>query len=305
MEDRVPQDDRMRYEHHIKAWRARVDSELGHRLPSPETKPNKLHEAMRYSVLNGGKRLRPLLVYATGFAIGASHEALDAPACAVELIHAYSLVHDDLPAMDNDDLRRGRPTCHKIYGDAMAILAGDALQALAFSLLTCNINQLQASSALEMTRVLAAASGSYGMAGGQAMDLDAVGKSLNLTELETMHQHNTGDLIRASIKLGALCQPNIDPDKLEQFDQFGRCIGLAFQIQDDILDIESTTETLGKAQGADRALNKPTYPALLGLETAKQMAQDLCKEGLNNLIDLDERTDPLRELSSYIVQREH
>lgn len=295
----MPQEDR------LQIWRARVDSELDHRLPSPDTTPNKLHEAMRYAVLNGGKRVRPLLVYATGIAVGASHEALDAPACAVELIHAYSLVHDDLPAMDNDDLRRGRPTCHRIYGDAMAILAGDALQALAFSLLTCNVKKLNATSALEMTRVLAAASGSYGMAGGQAMDLDAVGKSLNLTELETMHQHKTGDLIRASIKLGALCQPNINPAQLEQLDQFGRCIGLAFQIQDDILDIESSTETLGKVQGADRALNKPTYPALLGLETAKQMARDLCKEGLNSLMDMDERTDPLRELSSYIVQREH
>lgn len=290
----------------IQFWRKRVDQALEKWLPTESTIPERLHEAMRYAVLNGGKRIRPILSYAAGHAVGVPLATLDAPACAVELIHAYSLVHDDLPAMDDDDLRRGKPTCHKAYDEATAILTGDALQALAFHVLAHGLaSKIPAEQRLEMLDTLAIASGSRGMAGGQAIDLAAVGKTLNVAELENMHVHKTGALIRASIKLGALCQPDIETEILKKLDHYAKCIGLAFQIQDDILDVEGDTEILGKTQGADQALNKPTYPALLGLESAKQMASELHQDAISSLKDLGRSADPLRWLADYIIQRQH
>jgi farnesyl diphosphate synthase len=260
---------------------------------------------MRYTVFNGGKRVRPVLTYAAGQAAGAEAPLLDAPACAVELIHAYSLVHDDLPAMDDDDLRRGQPTLHRAYDEATAILAGDALQTLAFQVLSSqNDTALPARQRLEMIQTLALASGSRGMVGGQAIDLAAVGQDLNIAELENMHIHKTGALIRASVKLGALCRPNIEPEPLKALDHYAKCIGLAFQIQDDILDVVGDTRTLGKAQGADQARDKPTYPALLGLDGARQRAQELVDDALASLQDWDASAEPLRFIAGYIIQRD-
>ncbi len=286
-------------------WQKRVNQALARYLPADTTLPERLHQAMRYAVLNGGKRIRPVLTYAAGHALGVPLANLDAPACAVELIHAYSLVHDDLPAMDDDDLRRGKPTCHKAFDEATAILAGDALQALAFQVLAHGQTHIPAEQRLQMLDALAIASGSRGMAGGQAIDLDSVGKTLNVAELENMHVHKTGALIRASVKLGALCQMNIDSVTLKNLDHYAKCIGLAFQIQDDILDVEGDTETLGKMQGADQALNKPTYPALVGLDSARQMAHELHEDALNSLADMGENAEPLRWLADYIIQRTH
>ncbi len=224
----------------------------------------------------------------------------------MELIHAYSLVHDDLPAMDDDDLRRGKPTVHKAFDEATAILAGDALQSLAFELLShAPMAGLEPGHRLNMVEELARASGSRGMCGGQAIDIAAAGRELSLVELENMHIHKTGALLRASIKLGALCQAQHNSGALEQLDHFGKCIGLAFQIQDDILDITATTEELGKAQGADAARNKPTYPALLGLDGARERAAELYDQALESLRDFDERAQPLRDLAGFIVQRRH
>ena len=289
----------------IQFWRKRADQALEKYLPAEITLPERLHQAMRYAVLNGGKRIRPILTYAAGHAVDVPLANLDAPACAVELIHAYSLVHDDLPAMDDDDLRRGKPTCHKAFDEATAILAGDALQALAFQVLAHGHTAIPAEQRLQMLDTLAIASGSRGMAGGQAIDLASVGKTLNVAELESMHVHKTGALIRASVQLGALCQPNVQPATLKKLDHYAKCIGLAFQIQDDILDVEGDTETLGKTQGADQALNKPTYPALLGLENARQMARELHQDALASLEDLGEKAEPLCWLADYIVQRSH
>jgi len=285
----------------------RVDQHLNHWLPDPNGPEARLQEAMRYSVIGGGgKRVRPVLVYAAGKALGLNPEELDACACAVEIIHAYSLIHDDLPAMDDDDLRRGRPTCHKAYDDATAILAGDALQALAFEVLaTDKAMQVSAESRIRMIQLLARASGSIGMAGGQAIDLGAVGKDLKLEELENMHLLKTGALIRASVLLGAMCSPDIEEKKLDALDTYARCVGLAFQIHDDVLDVTADTETLGKPQGSDEEQNKPTYPALLGLEGAKQRALDLHSQALEALEIFDDSADVLRKLSAYIVERRH
>jgi geranylgeranyl pyrophosphate synthase len=214
---------------------------------------------MRYAVLGGGKRVRPVLVFAAGAAVGAADARLDAPACAVELIHAYSLVHDDLPAMDDDDLRRGRPSCHRAFDEATAILTGDALQTLAFQILA-QATEPDAAVRLRMIATLALASGSRGMAGGQAIDLAAVGRELDMVQLEDMHIHKTGALIRASVLLGALCTDEFDEPRLERLDRYAKCIGLAFQIQDDILDVVGDTALLGKTAGADTARDKPTYP---------------------------------------------
>jgi farnesyl diphosphate synthase len=287
-------------------WQQRVDTALDRWLPDPKTNPATLHEAMRYSVFNGGKRVRPVLVYAAGQAMGVDEAVLDSPACAVELTHAYSLVHDDLPAMDNDDLRRGQPTCHKAFGDAMAILAGDALQTLAFYALSHGLpDSVPSSHRLEIIDLLAVASGSRGMAGGQAMDLAAVGKELSVAELEDMHIHKTGALIRASVKMGALCSQDHDDNRIGKLDHYAKCIGLAFQIQDDILDVTADTQTLGKTQGADLARDKPTYPALLGLEGARELATELTNDALNTLKGFDERAEPLRALGRYIIERTH
>ena len=288
----------------MQTWQQRVDHALEQCLPNDQTTPTDLHAAMRYSVLNGGKRVRPFLVYATGAAVAADDTALDVTACSVELIHAYSLIHDDLPAMDDDDLRRGKPTCHRAFTEATAILAGDALQALTFHLLAHYLpTAIPAQQRIDMLDLLAVASGSRGMAGGQAIDLASVGKQLTIAELENMHIHKTGALIRASVKMGAMCKPDIDPMLLGKLDHYAKCIGLAFQIQDDILDEIADTETLGKPQGADKALNKPTYPALLGLDESRKMAIDLYEDAIHSLIGFDSQADPLRWLAKYIVER--
>jgi len=282
----------------------RVEAGLQRFLPAEDTLPARLHQAMRYAVLNGGKRIRPLLVFAAGRASGAEDGALDVTACSVECIHAYSLVHDDLPAMDDDDLRRGKPTCHKIYGEAEAILAGDGLQSLAFSLLAhADMGSVPASRRLQMIALLSQAAGSRGMVGGQSLDLAATGQRLDIAELEDMHIHKTGALIRASVLLGALCAPDLADEKKLALDRYGKYIGLAFQVQDDILDVTGNTEQLGKQTGADRALNKPTYPSLLGLSGARERARELHESALHCLDGLDENADPLRWLSQYIVDR--
>ncbi|HED34986.1 MAG TPA: (2E,6E)-farnesyl diphosphate synthase [Gammaproteobacteria bacterium] len=291
----------------LKAYCERVDRHLNLWLPEPAGPESRLQEAMRYSVIGGGgKRVRPILVYAAGQALSVAPEQLDACACAVEIIHAYSLIHDDLPAMDDDELRRGRPTCHMAFDDATAILAGDALQAFAFEVLASDsAMHSSAGNRIEMIKLLAQASGSVGMAGGQAIDLGAVGKSLSLQQLENMHLLKTGALIRASVLLGAMCSPNIQAAKLEALDTYARCVGLAFQIHDDVLDVTADTETLGKPQGSDEKQNKPTYPALLGLEGATQRAQELHKQAIDALENFDESADILRQLSAYIIERGH
>lgn len=289
----------------VRALQARSETALDRWLPPATLPPTLLHEAMRYSVLGGGKRVRPLLVYFAGEAVGAELEALDAPAVAVELIHAYSLVHDDLPAMDNDDLRRGRPTCHRVFGEAMAILAGDALQAHALHVITqASAGGLTAAQRLAMIDALAGASGSLGMAGGQALDLAAVGRRITLEELENMHLHKTGALIRASVRLGALASASVTEVTLARLDDYARCIGLAFQVQDDILDIEGATETIGKPQGSDAARNKPTYPNLLGLEGAKAVAERLYKDAIGAIEILGAQGENLRAMADYIVRRD-
>ena len=260
---------------------------------------------MRYTALSGGKYVRPLLVYATGSTLDIDPDSMDGPACAVELIHSYSLVHDDLPAMDNDDLRRGKPTCHKAFGEAIAILTGDALQSLAFHILAHDpAITVSPAQRLEMINTLSVATGSLGMAGGQAIDLAAVGQAMNISELEYMHEHKTGALIRASVKLGVLCKASVDAKLAENLDHYARCIGLAFQIRDDILDVEGNTAILGKTQGADIARNKPTYPALLGLDGAKRKAKELHEQALACLEPIGSSAGPLRWISGFIVQRE-
>ena len=295
------------FKNSLKSFCERVDQHLDLWLPKPSGPEARLQEAMRYSVIGGGgKRVRPVLVYAAGKALNIDEDQLDACACAVEIIHAYSLIHDDLPAMDDDDLRRGRPTCHKAFDDATAILAGDALQAFAFEILAADTAlQTSPSNRIEMIKLLAQASGSTGMAGGQAIDLGAVGKALKLEELENMHLLKTGALIRASVLLGAMCSPNVQASKLEALDTYAHCVGLAFQIHDDVLDVTADTETLGKPQGSDIEQNKPTYPALLGLEGAQQRALELHERAIQALEVFDESADILRQLSAYIIERGH
>jgi farnesyl diphosphate synthase len=288
----------------LQVCQARVETALERRLPLENKLPQRLHQAMRYSVLDGGKRMRPCLTYATGHALGLPFDLLDAPACAVEFIHVYSLIHDDLPAMDDDDLRRGKPTCHKAFDEATAILAGDALQALAFYLLAHDpALAVAAEQRLAMVATLARASGAAGMVGGQAIDLGAVGQRLTLPELENMHIHKTGALIRASVKLAALAKPGLEEDALQRLDRYAKCIGLSFQIQDDILDEESDTQTLGKTQGKDRGHAKPTYPALLGMAGAKQKALEMHEAAVAALECFGDEADHLRDLSQYIIER--
>jgi geranylgeranyl pyrophosphate synthase len=285
-------------------FRSRAEQVLDAWLPPAATHPARLHEAMRYAVLNGGKRIRPVLVYATGQALGVPQERLDAPACAVELIHAYSLVHDDLPAMDDDDLRRGQPTCHKAYDEATAILVGDALQTLAFYVLAhAPLEGVEPTARLRMVGTLSLAAGSRGMVGGQAIDLAAVGQQLDVAQLEDMHIHKTGALIRASVLLGALSAADVDMPRFEALDRYAKCIGLAFQIQDDILDVAGDVGETGKAIGADASRNKPTYPAILGMDEAKQLASDLIETALKSLEGFDERADVLRGIAEYVVNR--
>jgi geranylgeranyl diphosphate synthase type II len=259
---------------------------------------------MRYSVTNGGKRVRPLLVYAACEALGGNAEHANGAACAVELIHAYSLVHDDLPAMDDDDLRRGLPTTHKAFDEACAILAGDGLQTLAFSVLTDKqLTPQDPDTRLKMVAALAHAAGPAGMVGGQAIDLGSVGLKLDQTALAFMHRHKTGALIEASVRLGALASGDPTQVQLDSLQIYARAVGLAFQVQDDILDVESDTATLGKRQGADIARDKPTYPALLGLEEAKHYALELRDQALVALRPFDAAAEPLRALARYIVER--
>lgn len=291
---------------YLTACQNRVERALDARLPGENILPQTLHQAMRYSVLDGGKRTRPLLTYATGQALGLSEDALDAQACAVEFIHVYSLIHDDLPAMDNDDLRRGKPTCHKAYDEATAILAGDALQALAFEILANDAAiQVGAEARIKMIAALTRASGSVGMVGGQAIDLGSVGRKLTLPELENMHIHKTGALIRASVNLAALSKSDLDADAAKKLDHYAKCIGLSFQVKDDILDIEADTATLGKTQGKDVDNDKPTYPALLGMAGAKQKALELHEQAVASLSGFGSEADLLRDLSLYIIERSH
>lgn len=291
---------------YLVASQERVEKALDLRLPANNILPKRLHDAMRYSALDGGKRMRPMLTYSVGKALGIAADVLDGPACAVEFIHVYSLIHDDLPAMDDDDLRRGKATSHIQYDEATAILAGDGLQTLAFQVLA-NDDSMQASAAtrIKMIQALAKASGSQGMVGGQAIDLESVGKKLTLPELENMHIHKTGALIRVAVQLATLSQPDLDPAVAAKLGHYAKCIGLSFQVKDDILDEESDTATLGKTQGKDQDNDKPTYPALLGLEGAKEKAQNLHEQALESLADFGPEAGLLRDLSLYIIQRDH
>jgi farnesyl diphosphate synthase len=285
-------------------YQQRVDTALDHWLPPADVNPVRLHQAMRYAVLAPGKRVRPILVYATAAALGIDPQRVDGAACAVEIIHAYSLIHDDLPAMDDDDLRRGRPTCHREFDEATAILAGDSLQALAFYIISHDSAMTpDAAARLQMIEKLSLFSGSRGMAGGQAIDLAAVGKSLNIAELETMHIHKTGALIRTCIQLAALSTDALDDTQLQALDSYAKSIGLSFQVQDDILDVTGDTETLGKTQGADSARNKPTYPSIIGLQASQEKALDLHQNALQALSIFGEEADILRYISAWFVER--
>ena len=264
-----------------------------------------LMKAIRYASLDGGKRIRPLLVYASATAVGAQLENADAPASAVELIHSYSLVHDDLPAMDDDDLRRGKPSVHKAFNEATAILVGDALQSLAFQLLSEANSNLSAQTKLTMIETLSKAAGTEGMTGGQAMDLDAENRSITLDALEGIHRLKTGALIKASVRLGALCNPDTPTNQFKSLNEFANNIGLAFQIQDDILDEISNTETLGKPQGSDRDQSKTTYVSLLGAEKAQMKADELSNTAITLLEGFSSSADALREMAGFIVKRIH
>ena len=288
------------------SWMAHIqqrsEAALDHALPPAGVAPTRLHEAMRYAVLAGGKRVRPLLCHAAGEIFGVAPDLLDTPAVAVELIHAYSLVHDDLPCMDDDVLRRGKPTCHVEYDEATALLVGDALQALAFQLLSARLSAIAPARQLEMLNLLGHAAGSRGMAGGQAIDLGAVGRTLDVSELEFMHIHKTGALIRAAVLLGAHCG-EAEPEALDRLARFANRAGLLFQVVDDILDAEASTATLGKTAGKDAAQNKPTYVNLLGAAQAKAMAADLRQDAHDALAGFGDAARRLHELTDYIVER--
>jgi geranylgeranyl pyrophosphate synthase len=288
----------------VAACQARIERVLDEALRLPDPGTERLRDAMRYSTLGAGKRLRPILVYLTGESFGAPLERLDAPAAAVELIHVYSLVHDDLPAMDDDDLRRGRPTCHRAYDEGTAVLVGDALQALAFSVLANHPMAATSPEArLEMIRVLARAIGTGGMAGGQAVDLEAVGHSLSVAAIENMHRRKTGALIQGSVLLGGLAAGVSGTRELEALASFGSEIGLAFQIQDDILDVEGDPALLGKSTGADAAHAKPTYPSTAGIDASRARALALRDAAIAALEPLGKRAGALAELAHFVVSR--
>jgi farnesyl diphosphate synthase len=282
---------------------AAVEAALARLLPSAQVAPIRLHAAMRYAVLDGGKRLRPLLAFAAGEVSAAPRERLDAAACAVELIHAYSLVHDDMPCMDDDVLRRGKPTVHVEYDEATALLVGDALQSLAFQLLSENKLVEEPQRQLEMIRLLAIAAGSRGMAGGQAIDLDSVGKQLALPELEFMHIHKTGALIRAAVLLGFSCGQSIQESDRGKLDRYAKAVGLAFQVVDDVLDAEASTATLGKTAGKDARQGKPTYVSALGASRSRQLAEELRVEAHAALRGLGDRASRLAALADFVVLR--
>ena len=286
----------------IATYTARVNNGLDEALPLASTRPERLHEAMRYAVLNGGKRVRPLLVYAAGECLQVEPHLLDAPAVAIELIHAFSLVHDDLPAMDDDDLRRGKPTVHKQYDEATAILAADALQPLAFSVLA-NVQGAPTDAAIRLVRLVTDACGSTGMTGGQSIDLAAEGVALTADEIEHMYALKTGALIHAAVVSACLLQQDLAAADAEALDNFGRDIGIAFQIRDDILDVEGDTEIIGKPTGSDESLNKATYPALFGIEASRARCDELLARAVNSLKRFGRSAAPLERLARYIVER--
>ena len=290
----------------LAAWQARMERALDERLPMVDAEPTRLHEAMRYSVLGGGKRVRPILLFCAARAVGLSEVEVEGAACAIELLHAYSLVHDDLPAIDNDDLRRGRASCHRAYDEATAVLVGDALQSLAFQLLASDA-ALPAAAAVRMRLIglLADASGTSGMVGGQALDLGAQGRSLPVAELATIYHLKTGALIRASVLMGAACAPALAPRLWRALAAFAAPIGLAFQIQDDLLDVLGVAATVGKTTGSDRACGKPTYPAVLGVEAAQQRVRELHAEALHALRPFGPLADDLRALVDWLLVRSH
>jgi farnesyl diphosphate synthase len=302
IEPDVPEDFGARLE----CWRLRMEAALGARLPPADAVPQRLHAAMRYSVLGGGKRIRPALVFATALTLGLTEDQVEAAACAIELIHVYSLVHDDLPAMDDDDLRRGRPTCHKAFDEATAILVGDALQPLAFQLLARD-PALPASPAvrLRLVDILSEVSGTFGMAGGQAIDLSVQGQKVDIAQIEDMHARKTGAVIRASVLMAAECAPELDPKAYAALDQFATAIGLAFQIQDDLLDVLGDVSTLGKATGADQERDKPTHPAIIGIEASQARVNLLHGQALAALDLFGERAAPLRALANWLLSRRY
>ena len=288
----------------IASCQQRVNEQLEAVLPPTDGPASQLHTALRDSVFNGGKRIRPVLAYAAAHALGNINQDTDRVAAAVELVHAYSLIHDDLPAMDDDDLRRGKPACHIAFDEAIAILAGDALQTLAFEQLT-TLQEVPPEIALSLVASLAKAAGAQGMVAGQAIDISSVDKALTLKQLEHMHRQKTGAMIVASISMGALSTGPVTEQKFSALTAYGEAIGLAFQVQDDILDVVGNTAVLGKQQGADQALHKPTYIELLGLDGAKEKAMRLHQEALIALADFDSSADQLRAMADYIVNRNH
>ncbi|BAX52179.1 farnesyl diphosphate synthase [Photobacterium damselae subsp. piscicida] len=290
----------------LQHYQERNNQQLTHWLEAQPFADQTLLKAMKYGALLGGKRVRPFLTYVTGNMLGVNEENLDTPAAAIECIHAYSLIHDDLPAMDDDELRRGQPTCHIAFDEATAVLAGDALQTLAFEILAEGTLSIDGESQrIKMIKELAQASGAAGMCMGQALDLDGEGKHLGLTQLEQIHKHKTGALIRCAVRLGALAAGEKGLEILPQLNTYAEAIGLAFQVQDDILDVISDTETLGKPQGSDIALDKSTYPALLGLEGAKQKAQQLYQEAVQALEAIPYDTTQLEVFARYLIERKN
>ena len=290
----------------MNAWRLRMEDALAARLPASNVAPERLHEAMRYSVLGGGKRVRSALVFATALTVGLTEDEVEGAACAIELVHAYSLVHDDLPAMDDDDLRRGRPTCHKAFDEATAILVGDALQPLAFEILARD-SALPKDPAirLRLIDILAEASGTFGMAGGQAIDLAASGRMLDISQVEDMHARKTGAIIRASVLMAAECVPNLDRKLYVGLDHYAQAVGLAFQIQDDLLDITSDEATMGKPVRADSERAQPTHPAMIGVTASRERMQRLHRQALDAIMPFEERADPLRALAKWLLSRSH
>jgi geranylgeranyl pyrophosphate synthase len=290
----------------LESWRGRMERALASRLPQADQVPTRLHEAMRYSVLSGGKRVRPALLFATARTLGLGEDEVEAAACAVELVHVYSLVHDDLPAMDDDDLRRGRPTCHKAFDEATALLVGDALQPLAFQLLARD-PALPADPAirLRLVAMLSEAIGTLGMTGGQAIDMAVQGMQLGIEQVEDMHSRKTGAVIRASVLMAAECVPSLDPERYARLARFAAAIGLAFQIQDDLLDLIGDVSTLGKATGADRERSKPTHPTIIGIPASQKRVRLLHDEAMSALEPFGASASVLRSLADWLLSRHY